>query len=467
MSDPTQVNHAPRPVQQRYTVKFITIALLILFLLIPQGFLLSLIGERANWRQQAYDSIQQSWPGRQTLGGPLLKIPYEISYAAKEQVKDDRGGLREITKTLRRKDVLYVMPQQLEMQSKLASSMRYRGIYEVPVYTNDLQVSGVFSTKPLLDLLRAHKGKQITFDTPQLSVLVRDQRGIALPPVLQWGNSKLAFQPGSQLAEASSGMHAKLPAINTGSRQLIAFGYNLTLRGMRSMDFALLSENTEVQLISDWPHPRFRGELLPEQREVTATGFSANWRASAFSYNVSGALEDCRNGQCNHLLRRTVGFELLQPVDVYQQSERSIKYALLFIVLTFVVLILFELLKKLRVHPIQYTLVGMALTVFYLLLISLSEYMNFKVAYGIAALANIGLLTLYFGSILHSRRLGLLLGGGLVSLYAVLYIILQAEDKSLLMGSVLIFIILAMLMLATRHLDWYALMQLEKAKSAQ
>ena len=147
----------------------------------------------------------------------------------------------------------------------------------------------------------------------------------------------------------------------------------------------------------------------------------------------------------------------MQPVDVYQQSERSIKYAELFIVLTFVVLILFELLRKLRVHPIQYTLVGMALLMFYLLLISLSEHILFSYAYSAGALACTGLLTLYFSSILHSRKLGLILGAGISALYGVLYVILKAEENALLMGSLLLFAALAGLMLVTRHFDWYAL----------
>jgi inner membrane protein len=145
-------------------------------------------------------------------------------------------------------------------------------------------------------------------------------------------------------------------------------------------------------------------------------------------------------------------------VDVYQQAERSVKYALLFIVLTFGVLVLFELLKQLRIHPVQYTLVGFALLVFYLLLISLSEHVTFALAYGVAGLASASLLTLYFGAILHSRKLGLLLGAGLAGLYGLLYVILQAEENALLMGSILIFAVLAVLMLTTRHFDWYALM---------
>jgi len=229
------------------------------------------------------------------------------------------------------------------------------------------------------------------------------------------------------------------------------------LRGMRAMSFALLSENTHVKLAANWANPSFMGELLPEKREISEQGFTAEWRASSFSYNVFSALEQCRKGECNSLLQRAVGFELIQPVDVYQQSERSIKYAELFIILTFMALILFELLKKLRIHPIQYTLVGMALLVFYLLLISLSEHILFLHAYSISAAASMALLTLYFGAILHSYKLGAILGAALAALYAVLYVILQSEENALLMGSVLFFVMLAGLMLSTRHFDWYAL----------
>lgn len=445
---------------QGSSIKFVVVFGLVLFLLIPQGLLMGLIAERASWRSEAHQSIQQSWPGAQTLAGPVLSVPYQVTYDVKEKVRDKNGNEREVIKTAQMKDVLYVIPRQLDMHSKLGSNLRYRGIYEVPVYSSMVQVKGAFTTRALLDLIEERKNQKIAFGTPQLSVLVRDQRGIAQPPLIQWGSRKLAFKPGSDLPNAASGMHVKLPDFNTESLQQIPFSFELELRGMSSMDFALLSENAHVNLVSDWPHPKFTGELLPENRDINEQGFSAQWRASSFSYNVSGALDDCRKGHCSNLLRRAVGFELLQPVDVYQQSERSIKYALLFIVLTFVVLIMFELLKKLRIHPVQYTLVGLALTVFYLLLISLSEHITFSAAYAIAALASSGLLTFYFGAILRSHRLGSLLGVGLMGLYTLLYIIMQSEDKALLMGSVLIFMVLTVLMIATRHLDWYEMTRL-------
>ncbi|MBU1722238.1 MAG: cell envelope integrity protein CreD [Gammaproteobacteria bacterium] len=449
---------------QRFYLKLGLIAFLIMLLLIPQAFILGLVGERESWRYQAYQSIEQSWPGQQTLAGPLLTIPYYFTYNVKERVKDKDGKERDILREVTETDELSLIPAQLNIQSKLDSSLRYRGIYEVPVYASSLQVTGEFNTQPLIDLQAELKGKQIHWEKPQLSVLVRDQRGIASPPSLQWNGATIAFKPGSNLSGTAAGMHSKLPDIDLTQASRLPFAFDLELRGMRSMNFALLAENSDVKLAANWPHPSFTGELLPETREVTDTGFTAHWRASSFSYNVSGALEQCRKGECASLLERAVGFDLIQPVDVYQQSERSVKYAVLFIVLSFVVLIMFELLKKLRVHPVQYTLVGFALLVFYLLLISLSEHIDFLSAYAVAALASTGLLTLYFGSILHSRKLGLMLGGGLAGLYALLYVILQAEENALLMGSVLIFAVLAVLMLATRNFDWYALTTQTAAK---
>jgi inner membrane protein len=288
-------------------------------------------------------------------------------------------------------------------------------------------------------------------------VLVSDQRGIAVPPSLTWNNAPIAFQPSAALPNATAGMHAPLPDIAVDKANTVPFAFTMELRGMSAMNFALLSENTHVQLAANWANPSFTGELLPEKRDITDQGFTAEWRASSFSYDVSSALEQCRKGECASLLQRAVGFELIQPVDVYQQSERSIKYAALFILLTFMALVLFELLKKLRIHPIQYTLVGMALLVFYLLLISLSEHLLFLYAYSIGAIASMALLTCYFGAILHSRKFGLILGAALATLYVLLYVILQSEENALLMGSVLIFVMLAGLMMATRYFDWYAL----------
>lgn len=462
--------------------KLSIIFVLIIALLIPRSFLSDLISERLGWRQQAYTSIGQSWPGDQTLAGPVLVVPYKQTYTVKEKVFDaDKAAKaiiknekistaenlqKEIIKEVTTEDKLYVIPKQLTVNSKLESSMRYRGIYGVPIYTSNLEINGEFNILPLIDLLERNKENKIVWGKPYLSVLVRDQRGIAVPPSLKWGNINIPFQPSSQLPGTEAGMFAKLPEINLEQNKLLPFAFNMELKGMRSINFAPLSDDTSIQLSANWPSPSFTGELLPDTRDISEQGFTAKWRASSFSYNIAGVLDSCRKGECDRLMDKTVGFELIQPVDVYQQSERSIKYAFLFITLTFVVLILLELLKKLRIHPIQYTLVGMALLVFYLLLISLSEHISFLFAYGIGAVASTVLLTVYFGGILRSSKLGLMLGAGLATLYTLLYVILQAEETALLMGSMLIFAVLSMLMLLTRHLDWYALTKQNEISSS-
>ena len=462
--------------------KLATIFALIIALLIPRSFLSDIINERLGWRQQAYTSIGQSWPGEQTLAGPVLVVPYKLTYNIKEKIIDvdkttkeaiKNDGIKntgtiqkEIIKEVTYEDKLYVIPKQLSVNGNVDSSMRYRGIYGIPIYNSALKIKGEFSFKPIVDLIERNKGIKIDWGKPYLSVLVNDQRGIAAPPILKWGGNSITFQPGTGLAGAETGMFATLPVINLEQNQKQAFAFDMELKGMRSINFAPLSDDTIISLSSNWVSPSFTGQLLPDTRDITEQGFSAKWRASSFSYNISGVMDACRKGECFRLTEKAVGFELIQPVDVYQQSERSIKYAFLFITLTFVVLILLELLKKLRIHPIQYSLVGMALLVFYLLLISLSEHISFLYAYSIGAVASTVLLTVYFGGILRSSKLGLMLGAGLSTLYSLLYVILQAEETALLMGSVLIFAVLSILMLLTRHLDWYALTKQSEAPSA-
>ncbi|MEN9433819.1 MAG: cell envelope integrity protein CreD [Pseudomonadota bacterium] len=442
----------------RFALKLVTLSFLILLLFIPQTLLMSLISERTSWRQSAYDSIQQSWPGSQTLAGPILSIPYQVTHVIKETIKDKEGTEREISKREIESNVLRIIPKTLQVTSTLNSELRYRGIYEIPIYSNQLQLSGTFSFEALQELAQLYKDNELTLGTSEIAVLVSDQRGINTPSALSWGNSTYVFKPSNNLPNSSAGMHAKLADLDLKTLSNgVPFSFQLELRGMASMNYALLAEASEVKLHANWPHPKFIGELLPETRAISDQGFDAQWKATSFSYNVTQSLNDCAQGQCSSLLNRAVGFELLQPVDVYQQAERSVKYAILFIILTFVALILFELLKQLRIHPIQYILVGLALIIFYLLLISLSEHFDFLTAYVVAVVASVGLLTVYFGAILKSTRLGLGLGASLALLYGVLYGILQAEDNALLLGSLLLFAMLAVLMLSTRHFDWYAL----------
>jgi inner membrane protein len=255
--------------KQRFYVKLGIIFALILALLIPQSFLMDLVNERTAYRQQACQSIEQSWSSAQTLAGPVLIVPYHLTYNAKEKVivnKKETIKVTEVTPD----EFLYLIPKQLHIESKLESSTRYRGIYQIPVYDSQLQVKGEFTNQALLNVISANKDKKIRWDKPQLSVLVTDQRGIAAPPSLMWNSAQLAFEPDVNLPRTTAGMHSTLPELATDIASTVAFDFNLKLRGMIAMSFSLLSENTQVQLAANWANPSFIGELLPEKRDITA-----------------------------------------------------------------------------------------------------------------------------------------------------------------------------------------------------
>ena len=232
---------------------------------------------------------------------------------------------------------------------------------------------------------------------------------------------------------------------------------SLNLQGMERLEFVPIGRDTLVDLHSLWPHPSFVGRFLPEQRAVTDAGFQARWRTSYFATNVEQLLNQCGQRACDALLENALGVTFMQPVDIYLQTERAVKYGMLFIGLTFAAFFLFELFKSLAIHPIQYALVGIALAIFYLLLLSLSEHLRFGISYLIAAVACVGLLAFYAAYLLRSLRRAVGFATLLGSLYAVLYVLLQLEDYALLMGSLLLFTIVAAVMILTRKVDWYQL----------
>lgn len=422
---------------QPYT-KLAFIFLLMLLLLMPQNSMINLIKERVHWQTSAMENIKQSWPGEQTLAGPFLRIPFTVETSGKE---------RAYVKTL--------MPSSLKINTQLQTSERYRGIHKIPVYQTTVHVSGTFTNDELwADIQKEFQGKELIFGQSSLEYYVSDQRGIQSQPSLNWGEEKANFQANEN---RNLGISAAIQT-NVGTVKDYTFRFDLALNGLQAIKFAQIAEQTQIQLNANWQHPNFIGDFLPSSREISDEGFSASWQSTAISNQAKHLLDHYVNGNVKELTNNSVGVSLNQPVDHYSLSERSVKYAQLFVILTFVAMILFEILKKLRIHPVQYLLIGLELMVFYLLLVSLSEHLRFGSAYIIAAIASTSLLTLYFMAILKSKKTGAIFGAGLLSLYATLFVILQAESHALLMGSLLLFLVLAALMLSTRHLDWYALM---------
>lgn len=437
------------------------IALLILLLLIPLSMIGGLVSERQYQRAEVLQDIARSSSYRQQLTGPILVLPYTKVW--QEWKTHEKTGERYMEEQQYR-GRLYFLPERFVLNGTVSTEERARGIYKALLYRSDNQISGAFKLPARLGL-----GDELglyRFDQPFLSVGISDIRGISNDLQLRFNGATMGFEPGSGDEYFGAGVHAPLPAVDSQGEQLLEFAFDLKLQGTEQLSITPVGRDSRVELSSDWPHPSFVGEYLPSSREVSATGFSALWQTSFFATNLEEALHDCvAKDSCGGLTSRNFGVSFVDPVDQYLKTERAIKYALLFIGLTFAVFFLFEVLKRMAVHPVQYALVGMSLALFYLLLLSLSEHLSFATAYGISALACVALIGFYVSHVLHSAVRGGAFGLLLAALYGLLFALLSAEDYALLMGSILVFGVLTGVMVLTRKLDWYGVGKASPASS--
>lgn len=437
---------------QKYVgFKILFIGIVTLTLMILLALIDGLISERSQYRYQVENEIADTWSGTQTVIGPVLAVPYQVRRSEQvwdEQEKQYRAQVIDSWYTQ------YVMPEQLNVDSKTQTEERSRGIYSVPVYTSELALNGNF-TGFSLNQHRQEMGEVVAVGSPFLVLSVTDLRGLGSSPNINWQESTIHFEPGTQMTGLSSGMHAKLPEITDPEAFAADFSVTFQLRGSQSLQLVAVGNQTVVDMQSVWPHPRFFGHFLPTTRDVSDSGFNARWDVSAFATNALDKLVRCSGGDCYDLLNSAFGVDFVQPVDVYTKSERAIKYGILFIVLTFAAFFLIELMANLRLHIVQYGLVGCALAMFYLLLLSLSEHMSFMSAYSIANIGCCGLLGMYLSTAMRNRAKGWGYAGCVSLLYWMLYAILRSEDFALLMGCLLLFAALAAIMLLTRKIDWY------------
>jgi len=446
--------------QRDLLIKIVLIGVLMVLLILPLSLVSGKIRERGMQREVARSSVAASWTKQQKLVGPLLVVPYVKTWRSASP-SPDGSGMR--TREHRETHYRYFLPRRLDIRAEINTDIRKKGIYEIPVYASKLRFKGNFSRKALLKAMQSIRKAEDTTEIGQayLTLSVTDPRGISTVPTLAWPGHRLTFQPGSKLVSRPGGIHAPLPAFNTDGNQPesddIQFGFDLGLRGMESLMFVATGQEAALSIRSSWPHPQFAGRFLPATRRVSAQGFAAQWNITAFASTIDTLVSACETGSCTELLDAGFGVKLIQPVDVYLQSERSVKYGLLIIGLSFISFFIFEIMKKLPIHAVQYSLVGLAIALFYLLLISLSEHIDFALSYLLATLACVGLLLFYLRYVLRGFREGALFSGILLLLYGTLYVIIQAEDFALLMGSVLIFLVLATVMFTTRNVDWYQL----------
>ncbi len=425
--------------------KMLALGGLVILLLIPLGMVRSLIGEREERRVQASAEVATTWGKSQLLGGPVLTVPY------RQHATDDKGKERVSISYAR------FLPATLKVDGRVVPEKRSRGIFEAVVYRADLHWTGAFRRPSFAGWPIAPE--DILWNDAYLSVGVPDLRGIRSGVGIDWEGRTLQFQPGGAEDELwCSGLRVPVPGLAAGQEaEAYDFAFDLGLNGSKKLQLIPLGQQTTVDLHSNWPSPSFSGAFLPETRKVTGMGFDARWNVPWFARNYPQQWLQEEAGKLapkSALEGSAFGVELFLPVDAYQKTERSVKYGVLFLALTFLTFFLYEVFSAVPLHPMQYFLVGSALCLFYLLLLSISEHLPFGFSYLVASAATVLLIGGYSVAVLRGRLRALLMTLVLGVLYGYLFVLLQLEDYALLLGSVGLFAILALVMFLTRRIDW-------------
>ncbi|MDB5196387.1 MAG: creD [Flaviaesturariibacter sp.] len=438
--------------KSKVLIKGFVIGFLVLLLLIPTFYVQNLIEEREQRQKEAIAEVSSKWAGRQTVTGPMIGIPFW-------QVESETAG-----KIVRSKHYAYFLPDQLSISSQLMPQEKHRGIYKVMLYTSTINLSGSFQSVDPQKL--GISPADIIWSDVFVKLSIADVKGLNEEVNLKWGDSLLNLSPQTfEDRSGSSGLTAPLPVSNLEGLRNISFSTAIHLNGSGQLQFTPTGKSTTVSLNSAWPHPSFTGDILPQTTQIKDSGFTATWKSlahkrsfpqqwkdDAYSILNSGYGQDAVTR--NNLTASAFGADLFVPVNGYQKTMRSIKYAVLCILLTFAGFFLIETTNKRNVHPFHYGLIGLALVLFYTLLLSFSEYIGFNLSYAIASVCTIGLITWFVRGLLSSGRLSALLSAILVLMYTYVFTILQLQDYSLLFGSIGLFLTLAVIMYFSKKLQW-------------
>ncbi|HNW72375.1 MAG TPA: cell envelope integrity protein CreD [Bacteroidales bacterium] len=420
-----------------YGVKMIIVAFLAILLLIPSFLIQEIIQERMTLSEKVKNELYAQWGSKQVVAGPVLNVPFSVDKPGSDnKVSSEQHG------------VAHFLPATLNMDGTLYPETRKRGIYTVVVYEGKLRLKGSFAPPDvsLLDLQNARYNWSAAYFTLGIS----DMRGIKNLPELIINGSKYPVEPGVADTDLfPSGITIKYSSFDL--KQPLNFGIELVLNGSEDLSVEALGKTSEVMLRSGWAHPGFTGGFLPVNRQVSAKGFTAGWQVTHLNRNFPQQWADRKYNTHD----AKFGVELLIPVDHYQKSMRSVKYAILFIALNFIVFLFIELKSRMRIHPFQYALVAFALLIFYALLTSIGEQIGFNLAYLISAVAVTLLISWYAFTILRNTGMAVWVILLQTGLYLFLFTILQLQDYALLTGSIGMFVILALIMRASNRIKWY------------
>ncbi len=437
---------------QSLTLRFALVATLTLVSLIPLQLVKSVVGERAGRYHGVLSEIAKTWGQAQTLTGPLLIVPYEYQEIRRTPFEKKDGTIEERVKNITHQDRAVFLPNLVDITNSIEPQFRHRGIYSSLVYRAAVELKGHFAAP---DFSRFDKTPtRIDWDGAYLSLGLSDTGAIDGAATLTWNTRQVGFSPGARYDDLlCCGLHAELGQL-LAAEEAGEFSISLQLRGSDSFFFTPVGRQTHAKVTSPWPDPSFSGAILPTDYETGAQGFSAEWsiphltRAYPQTWTVEHSQPDKSSIKCSN-----TGVKLFEPVDFYLTSQRAIKYAVLFIGLTFLALFLFEHALGVRLSVIQYALVGSALALFYLLLISMAEHIGFFAAYLAAASAVVVIVGLYAKAALRNSARGLAMGAVLAAIYSLFYILLQQQDYALLLGSLLLLAVLALTMFLTRKLS--------------
>lgn len=425
------------------TLKVVAIAFLILVLAIPLSMIRGVVLDRTGVKSDATSNIQNSWGHEQTIAGPILKLPF----TSKEMTADGTTYLAD--------HVALLLMDDSKISADVETKTLSRGIHEVPVYTAKMEIDASFDIE-LLDELGIRRA-DVAWGEAEVLLGISDLAAINSIPVMQSNDVTSEFdgsehQIGGLPPQLSANLG--LSATDIVDDRFIAVDLQLVFNGSNSLQFLPLAENAVVTATSNWSAPSFSGRRLPAEREVNADGFSATWQSSSIGRKIPARWIDfsVRPEQSGG---DVFGVRLMQPVGLYQLMFRALKYAVLFIGLTFVSYFLIESVGKLRLHPLQYLLVGLSNSLFYLLLLSLAEHIGFGLAYVLSSIASAALVVGYSVTVLASRPRAFAMSLVLTGLYTFLYLTLTAETYALLAGSVGLWFILATIMYLTRAFNWY------------
>ncbi|MHC1777385.1 MAG: cell envelope integrity protein CreD [Lentimicrobium sp.] len=450
MSNSTTFGKINQWARNSISLKLLVIGIFVLLLLIPSGMVQSLISEREGTRNQAISEIWRTWGDRQTLSGPVVSVPVVTT------TQSNNGSKETNTR------YLHFLPENLTVKGNVTPVIRYRSIYEVVLYSGSFMISGNFN--PLETTGLNVQTDEIRWEKAVVSFGITDMKGVKENIDLAWNDSVFRMQPGVPVRDIIKGGISIPVSVDPARKN--NFSFKLQLNGSRSLSFLPFASEMNVDITSSWSNPSFEGAFIPTAKTVTDSGFNARWKVLELNrnYGQSGFGDFIGNYETspgdifeNDRIapeNRAGGFgvNLIMPVDQYQRTTRAAKYGVLFVILTFVTFFFFELLRKKYVHPLQYLIVGFAVILFYLLLLSLAEYLLFDIAYAISALVITLMVMLYAGAIFSNRRYGIIVGLILFMLYAYFYILLQLQLYSLLFGSIGMVVMLSVVMILTRNL---------------